>query len=232
MKKYILLFGIIGLLFSSCSIIQPDSIDYWKKWVFLRYSNEMYGNALAMKYISDRFQEDIDLTLAGDYTDDESGDASWSEYKVYYFLAEDYVRNGISDYDFSKTVQGNVEAYFDKGYYLKRYVMQILESSDYCHEAADYYAELTLNNDKLFENIAQFCATITTDLFPQYAELVVVEDWWWIAEFSGDTYDTYQVIYNIDNKRYVLCTILEKEDGSSEISVVDSSNRLLDLLND
>ncbi len=231
MKKFLYILPILfSTLFTSCS--QPGVIDEWKVWIALKYVNysiegNMISSEIVSEYIDQRLDDNINLTLAGDYSDDPTGGAEWAEYQIYYEVAKDLLKGYWHSYNPYISISENMEYLFSCinngfGYTI------LLEKAGYDHEVAEYYADLILNNEYTIHNLTKIYADIEETLFPIYEDMVSIEEYWWVEEWSGKTCDAYQVIYNINNY-YILATIIEKTDHSSEIEIVAYADSLKEL---
>ncbi|MEG2035909.1 MAG: zinc ribbon domain-containing protein [Mucinivorans sp.] len=210
----------------------PAAIEEFKPWVAETYLPREVQENIFKSFIHEKFQiKSLPIKYIGNYDDDESGDASWGEVKIYYALAE-VVLNNITIYSpeklFLRTdIKDKVWQFVDNGASGWDILYERLESFyGYDPSAITYYLEL-LSKDKnqVFRNVI----AIIEDITPIINELngtVELVDWSIDSEF--ETYTIYAAIYKV-NDIYVLCSVLEREDGGAEIQVVEKSKMLLDL---
>lgn len=236
MKK---IYTIILVAFTSlsaltrCGTIQePYQFEEIKSWVAAKTLPYQQLNDIKDKFKTSLFDRaEFNFSYVSDYSDDESGDAQWAECQAYLIIA-DKVADGIfsgGEFDF-ESVHQKVDYYVDMIYSQRSNVYNVLVQSNYHPQAASHLAQAIISNPKILRSnlYMLFGPVAMKRLDDLLAEQVRILDWVYVIDSSGDTYDTYSVIYQVGDM-YAGVNIIIQDSGRYQCEIAVKSHNLLDI---
>ena len=208
---------------SSCSG-ESETVEYWK--VYLAQNFHVDGKDLTKEYLQNRF-----ASMA----------SNPDEYQKAYYSIAWWVTNGgiglkntVTLLDFSRikddnelqetvksVVEGSIDAYQDKrigdDYFVHSYGPMMTKKAMINMEShPDLYIE---NACKIIGPIEDMRKELASHVQTKKMEKVKVAD-----------FDCYNVLYSIDDKFYVICSITEKGNGESELQTITHSKSINEIL--
>jgi len=196
------------MLLCATSVISLSSCSGESKWVehWKVYIVGQYGAYAGANYRKDYLQKRFDSMAPNP-----------DEYqKAYYSIAE--------------SATSNIDEIHDDDEMLNK-VMSVVNS--YMSNDRYYYdisekvcLNLKSHPDLYVENACKIIGSVD-DLKEEMASHVEAKE---VEEVNVANYECYNVLYSIDEKYYVICSITDKGNGRSEIQVVDKDNSINGIL--
>lgn len=140
-----------------------------------------------------------------------------NEYQKAYYSIADYATLGIdgvhTDDEMMNKVKSAVDDYINDEY-LNYHLTEMAKLNMKSHP------------DLYIENVCKIIGPVD-DLKEELASHVDVKK---IEKVNVADYKRYNVLYSIDEKHYVICTITETSNGNSEIQVIEDDNSINEIL--
>lgn len=227
---------LLSLLSVSCDkVLNPKYADRIVPWV---YSHAVGTDNYVEECAEKMFQKNFNFKLIGDYSDDESGDASWEEYKAFLYLGEYLsIRSWrlIEQLGESQRSLSTILEEVDWKYYLTSYYCfsdHLVDEMGYDRGAAKWYCKLMMANlDVVISNMKLYFS----EFHPKYEKYVKdnteIVEWVWDADNLGDKYTGYLIVYEFNGgKQYALVSLIEWDDDSkSEFTLVAKAKSLREI---
>lgn len=221
MKK--LLFTMLcGLSLLSCdSLSQPKAAEQIIPWV---YANSYSPESVIEWFIDKRFQDVDKLDLIGNYDDDESGDASYTEFQAHFAMArlmaeawDSPFRQNLSEFlSFKRWTYEliNEEGIREQLESSWRYnFVNYLVNKGWDRKVAQYYNDLLLSDvKKVTDNVQNILSNIVykLEISEKAKNNTEIIDCILDVDSQGSSYTGYLVTYSIDGgKLYTLASLTE-----------------------
>lgn len=206
-KKFILMMLLCTtsiILFSSCSG-ESETVEYWKVYIASMHG---VGN-----YRTDYLQKRFDSMASNP-----------DEYQRAYYAIADYATGGIYEVHDDAELQNKVKDVVER----TNDGRMLISGSHYIGPRMTDKAMINMKShpEMYIENACKIIGPLD-DLKEEIASHVEVKK---SEKVNVADFDCYNVLYGIDEKKYVICSITEKGNGQSEIQVITQSKSINEIL--
>lgn len=225
MKKTILTLSVIAtLLFSSCGSLEPKYTEepFLKSYVFKNSIDYEWQKSLREEFIGEIYLGNIKIEGLDIVPSEEEQPRSLGEAVLIIFELEFGLYNiEETEKELKKQLTERFENILDNDVYF-RWDPATYKNSEKLCEQSPKQALILFNR--------------VVDRFLQYIEEVACEEvktisWDYDLINDGDTYDGYEVIYEVGNGFYALVSLIEFEDGHYEAKILNKANALSEIQN-
>ena len=212
----------------------PKIVVKWKSWVAQKVLDKNTKEAIIDSFVTKQIDsKNIRIEYLGDYSDDESGDAQYAEFLVNELLTKLVLAHIDCSGKIQEEIQQSIRKVISSSYYFnsefESAALELLWSKSFIEYSIDQIKSNELhfcNNIMSIIGVSSYKYGGSLSLFSDRVEIF---EWEKDYEESGSNHDIYYVIYLVNQRTYVLCTIMERKDGVSEIQINKQSSNYLQL---
>ena len=208
----------------------PKIVVKWKSWVAQKVLDQNTKEAIIESFITKKWESNHNkLVYLRDYSEDEYSDVWYEEFLV----NEELTKLVLAHIDFSGNLRDDIRQAIRRVTERNYYSYSEFEKQGGRNKYATYWNEMIRSNELHFCNNIMSIIGVSSykydGNFSLFSDRVEIFDWEKDYEESGSNHDIYYVIYLVNQRTYVLCTIMERKDGVSEIQINKQSSNYLQL---